>query len=79
MITEMNFEDKGVYDTFSKWMNCINNQSQNNHFDKVTLIKLDKPYPYKSKKKRCVRKWWKNHSHQVELHDVELTCGTIEV
>ena len=31
-------------------------------FDEVKLRVLTKPYPYKSKKKRLVKKWWSKHS-----------------
>ena len=31
-------------------------------FDEVKLRVLTKPYPYKSKKKRLVKKWWNKHS-----------------
>ena len=31
-------------------------------FDEVKLMVLTKPYPYKSKKKRLIKKWWNKHS-----------------
>lgn len=63
--------DKSVMDNFMKWVNIIRNQ--NNICDKVVINKLTKPYPHKSKKKRLVKKWWKNHSELIELNNVIIT------
>lgn len=63
--------DKSVVDNFMKWVNIIRNQ--NDICDKVVINKLTKPYPYKSKKKRLVKKWWKNHSEFIELNNVIIT------
>lgn len=63
--------DKSVVDDFMKWVNVIRNQ--NNICDKVVINKLTKPYPYKSKKKRLVKKWWKNHSELIKLNNVIIT------
>lgn len=63
--------DKSVVDNFMKWVNVIRNQ--NNICDKVVINKLTKPYPYKSKKKRLVKKWWKNHSELIKLNNVIIT------
>ena len=61
---------KNVIDNFMRWVNCINNQ--NSKYDSVVIRKLIKPYPYKSKKRRIVKKWWKNHSELIELNDVKI-------
>ena len=63
--------DKSVVDNFMKWVNIIRNQ--NNVYDKVMIRKLTKRYPYKSKRKRLIKKWWKNHSELIELNNVTLT------
>lgn len=65
---------KDVIDNFMWWVHIINNQNieNSNKFDKVVIRKLTKLYPYKSKKKRIVKKWWKNHSELVELNDVAI-------
>ena len=63
--------DKSVVDNFMKWVNIIRNQ--NDICNKVVINKLTKPYPYKSKKKRLVKKWWKNHSELVELNNITIT------
>ena len=63
--------NKSVVDNFMKWGNIIRNQ--NNVYDKVMIRKLTKRYPYKSKRKRLVKKWLKNHSELIELNNVTLT------
>lgn len=66
-------KDKDIYNNFLKWKDIINTQNKNNCFDKVVIRKLNKSYPYKSKRKRHVMKWWKKHSELVELHNVIIT------
>ena len=41
-------------------------------FDEIRLRVLTKPYPYKSKKKRLVKKWVDKHSEMKVFHNVQL-------
>lgn len=41
-------------------------------FDEVRLRVLTKPYPYKSKKKRLIKKWWDKHSEIRVYENVKL-------
>ena len=63
--------DKSFVDNFMKWVNIIRNQ--NDVYDKVMIKKLTKRYPYKSKRKRLIKKWWKHHSELIELNNVTIT------
>ena len=63
--------DKSFVDNFMEWVNIIRNQ--NNVYDKVMIKKLTKRYPYKSKRKRLIKKWWKHHSELIELNNVTIT------
>ena len=44
-------------------------------FDEVKLRVLTKPYPYKSKKKRLVKKWWDKYSEIKVYKNVKLNFG----
>lgn len=44
-------------------------------FDEVKLRVLTKPYPYKSKKKRLVKKWCNKHSEIRVFKNVKLNFG----
>lgn len=57
----ISFEDTSFYNMMSKWMERISIDS-NTVFDEVKVRVLTKHYPYKSKKKRLVKKWWNKHS-----------------
>ena len=63
--------DTVIYENFMKWKNIIAEQN-NNCFNDVVIRKFTKPYPYKSKRKRLVKKWWKNHSELIKLHNVKI-------
>lgn len=64
--------DKVTYENFIRWKNIINEQN-NGYCDSVIIRKLTKPYPYKSKRKRLVKKWWDYHSKLVTLNNVMIT------
>ena len=67
--------ETSVTDSFMCWFYAIQSLNGNKIYqdcDKVIIRKLIRPYPYKSKKRRIIKKWWKNHSELIELHDVEL-------
>lgn len=65
-------EDTNITDNFMKWFYLIQRKNSHNENNKIVFRKLTKPYPYKSKKKRIIKKWWKKYSEVVEINDVKL-------
>ena len=58
------------------WMKSISEDiNYNTVFDTVKCRVLTKPYPYKSKKKRLVKKWWSKHSEIRVYKNVKLNFG----
>ena len=67
---EISFEDYLINKELLNWLNVSSNN--NKVFNDVYAKVLTKPYPYKSKKKRLVKKWWDKHSKMEIFHNVEL-------
>ena len=65
-------EDTSITDHFMKWFYLIQGKDFHKENNKIVFRKLTKPYPYKSKKKRIIKKWWKKHSEIVEINNVKL-------
>lgn len=60
---------KMLYD----WIKLVSeNMNKNTIFDTLELRVLTKPYPYKSKKKRLVKKWWDKYSEIRIYRNVKL-------
>ena len=66
---EISFEDYFANKELWNWLNV---SSSDNVFDEVHVKVLTKPYPYKSKKKRQIKKWWDKHSKMEVFHNVQL-------
>ena len=60
--------NKMLYD----WVKSISEINENTVFDTLECRVLTKPYPYKSKKKRFVKKWWDKHSEIRVYENVKL-------
>lgn len=59
----ISFNDDSANKMFYNWMKSTSEDiNENTVFDTVECRVLTKPYPYKSKKKRLVKKWWDKHS-----------------
>lgn len=59
----ISFKDDSTYQMLYDWMKSISEDiNENTVFDTLKCQVLIKPYPYKSKKKRLVKKWWDKHS-----------------
>lgn len=70
----ISFKDDSTCRMLSDWVN----QSlieKNTVFDEVKIRTLTKPYPYKSKKKRLVKKWCNKHSEIRIYKNVKLNFG----
>lgn len=70
----ISFKDDSTYRMLFDWVN----QSlieKDTVFDEVKIRTLTKPYPYKSKKKRLVKKWWNKHSEIKIYKNVKLNFG----
>lgn len=70
----ISFEDTSFYDMMKEWIDGISIDSDT-VFDEVKVRVLTKPYPYKSKKKRLVKKWWNKHSEIRVYKNVKLNFG----
>ena len=58
----ISFKDDSTNQALYDWVKSISKINENTVFDTVECRVLTKPYPYKSKKKRLVKKWWNKHS-----------------
>ena len=58
----ISFKDDSTNQALYDWVKSISKINENTVFDTVECRVLTKPYPYKSKKKRLVKKWWDKHS-----------------
>ena len=58
----ISFEDNSTAQVIYNWVKYIEEINENTILDTVECRVLTKPYPYKSKKKRLVKKWWNKHS-----------------
>lgn len=67
----ISFKNTSFYDMMKEWMDRISIDSDT-VFDKVKIRVLTKPYPYKSKKKRLVKKWCDKHSEIKVYKNVKL-------
>ena len=59
---DVSFEDDSTNKMLYNWVKSISEINETTVFDKVECRVLTKSYPYKSKKKRFVKKWWDKHS-----------------
>lgn len=71
----ISFEDGSTNKMLHDWMKSISEINENSVFDTVECRVLTKPYPYKSKKKRLVKKWWDKHSEIRVYKNVKLNFG----
>lgn len=70
-ISNLSFhDDENLIGNFIKEWYQIKTQKR---FDTVTVKQLIKPYPYKSKKKRHVKKWFDKHYKIVTYKDCEIS------
>lgn len=67
--------DINITNHFMKWFYMVQGKGFHKENNKIVFRKLTKPYPYKSKKKRIINKWWKNHSELITLNNVEFDIG----
>ena len=58
----ISFKDDSTNQALYDWVKSISEINENTVFNTVECRVLTKPYPYKSKKKRLVKKWWNKHS-----------------
>ena len=70
----ISFEDDS---TCKELFDLMNNSliEKDTIFNEVRLRMLTKPYPYKSKKKRLVKKWWDKYSEIKVYKNVKLNFG----
>lgn len=71
----ISFENDSTNNMLYDWMKSISEINENTVFDTVEGRVLTKPYPYKSKKKRLVKKWWDKHSEIRVYENVKLNFG----
>lgn len=71
----ISFEDDSTNKMLHDWLKSILEKNENSVFDTVECRVLTKPYPYKSKKKRLVKKWWDKHSEIRVYENVKLNFG----
>jgi hypothetical protein len=56
-------KDDSTNNMLYDWMKSTSEDiNENSVFDTLKCHVLSKPYPYKSKKKRLVKKWWDKNS-----------------
>lgn len=67
----ISFEDNSIQKMLWEWLNKVSIDNDN-IIDEVNAKVLTKPYPYKSKKKRLVKKWWNKHSEIRVYKNVKL-------
>lgn len=69
----ISFEDNSTNNMLYDWIKSISEDiNENTVFDILKCRVLTKPYPYKSKKKRLVKKWWDKHSEIRVYKNVKL-------
>ena len=69
----VSFKDDSTNNMLYDWMKSISEDiNENTIFDTLKCRVLTKPYPYKSKKKRLVKKWWDKHSEIRVYENVKL-------
>lgn len=68
----ISFKDDSTNQALYNWVKSISKINENTVFDTVECRVLTKHYPYKSKKKRLVKKWWNKHSEIRVYKNVEL-------
>ena len=72
-ISNLSFhDDENLVGNFIKEWDYISNKKKK-RFDTVTVKQLIEPYPYKSKKKRHVKKWFDKHYKIVTYKDCEIS------
>ena len=70
----ISLKDDSIDRMFFDWVN----QSlieKDTVLDEVHVRTLTKPYPYKSKKKRLIKKWWDKHSEIKVYKNVKFDFG----
>lgn len=68
----ISFKDDSTNKALYDWVKSISEINENTVFDTLKCRVLTKPYPYKSKKKRVVKKWWDKHSEIKVYENVKL-------
>lgn len=72
----ISFKDNSINNMLYDWMKSISEDiNENTVFDELKCKVLTKSYPYKSKKKRLVKKWWDKHSEIKVYKNVKLNFG----
>lgn len=71
----ISFKDDSTNKMWCDWIKSISEINENTVFDTLKCRVLTKPYPYKSKKKRLVKKWWDKHSEIRVYKNVKLNFG----
>ena len=71
----LSFKDDSTNKRLHDWVKSISEINENTVFDTLKCRVLMKPYPYKSKKKRLVKKWWDKHSEIRVYKNVKLNFG----
>lgn len=71
----ISFEDDSTNQALYDWVKSISKINENTVFDTVECRVLTKSYPYKSKKKRLVKKWWDKHSEIRVYKNVKFDFG----
>lgn len=71
----LSFKDDSTNKRLYDWVKSISEINENTVFDTLKCRVLTKPYPYKSKKKRLVKKWWDKHSEIRVYENVKLNFG----
>ena len=71
----LSFKDDSTNKMLYDWVKSISEINENTVFDTLKCRVLMKPYPYKSKKKRFVKKWWDKHSEIRVYENVKFDFG----
>lgn len=71
----LSFKDDSTNKRLYDWVEFISEINENTVFDTLECRVLTKPYPYKSKKKRFVKKWWDKHSEIRVYENVKFDFG----
>lgn len=67
-------DDENLIGNFIKeWTDNVSNKNTKRYFNTIIVKQLIKPYPYKSKKKRHIKKWFDKHCKIVTYKDCEIS------
>ena len=72
----ISFKDDSTNQALYDWVKSISKINENTVFDTVECRVLTKLYPYKSKKKRLIKKWWNKHSEIRVYKNVKFDFGS---